>query len=286
MSKSPTPWLDHAIAMLGQKEVRGAGDNPAILSCFADCGHPQVDHDETAWCAALVGACLTRAGYPTPPTATSLMARSYLSYGRKIEAPEVGAIAVWARGKPPSGHVNIVARVNGDGTVTCIDGNLGDKVAYSTRRADTALAFRMPVAATRRALIDAGSLEMVAASVLRRGSVAALGVGTSVTAVKEAMMAPPVPAVDSVVSAVAGSPTPLEMVEATIPPLDVQSITEQLTLFQGIVEAAGAVWHLVAANPWLSVACAGALFGTGVAAAIERHRIARAAAGAPVTAQT
>ena len=56
------PWLAAAWAELGQREVRGSADNARISALFRDAGQTAALHDEVAWCAAFVGACLERAG--------------------------------------------------------------------------------------------------------------------------------------------------------------------------------------------------------------------------------
>jgi uncharacterized protein (TIGR02594 family) len=57
------------------------------------------------------------------------MARSYLKYGTKLDKPRPGCIAIWPRGKPPSGHVGFVVSVDETaGTVKTIEGNVSNKV--------------------------------------------------------------------------------------------------------------------------------------------------------------
>ena len=95
-------WLAHAWAELGQHETPGSETNPHIRAFFADAGQPEVSSDETAWCAAFLGACLQRAGIPP---SGSLLARSYLTWG-ELTLPRLGAIAVFSRdGDPTLGHV-------------------------------------------------------------------------------------------------------------------------------------------------------------------------------------
>jgi hypothetical protein len=42
-------WLALARSEIGTKEAPGTGDNPAVVRMYADAGHPEVKHDETAW---------------------------------------------------------------------------------------------------------------------------------------------------------------------------------------------------------------------------------------------
>jgi uncharacterized protein (TIGR02594 family) len=143
---SEPAWLKEAITHIGLKEVSGRADNPTIVQFYKDCGHDEIEHDETAWCAAFVGACLKHAGKPTSaPTDLNLLARSYLKYGKKLTQPVPGCIAVWPRGKPPSGHVGFVVKVNeANGTIKTIEGNVGNQVQWGTHRITDALGYRWP----------------------------------------------------------------------------------------------------------------------------------------------
>src|SRR5690349_24139317 len=105
------PWLELAEAEKGTKEIAGAGDNPAILAYYVEAGHKEAEHDETPWCAAFVGAMLKRAGYPNTG---SLSARSYLTYGTKLDTPREGCIVVMRRGNSAwEGHVGFFVSDNG-----------------------------------------------------------------------------------------------------------------------------------------------------------------------------
>lgn len=120
--KSDPPWLKAAFKDIGLREIAGAKHNLRVVEMFRKAGHPSVSNDETAWCAAAMGCWLVEG---ESKGSGSLMARSYLKYGRALDTSKKlprGAIAVWPRGEPPSGHVNIV--IGDDGTtLTCIGGN-------------------------------------------------------------------------------------------------------------------------------------------------------------------
>ncbi len=138
-------WLQEAISNLGTAEIAGKANNPAIMQFYRDCGHDEIEFEDTAWCAAFCGAMLKRAGKPTPPVATNLMARSYLKYGTALDKPVPGAIAIWPRGKPPSGHVGIVVSVDEQaGTIRTIEGNASDQVKYRNHKIGEALGYRWP----------------------------------------------------------------------------------------------------------------------------------------------
>jgi uncharacterized protein (TIGR02594 family) len=102
---SEPAWLQKARNEDGTVEAAGKANNPRIVEYFIDIGSKFRD-DETAWCAAFVGACLKRAGQPHTG---STMARSYLNYGQKLDNPKIGAIVVLKRGNDPTfGHVGFV----------------------------------------------------------------------------------------------------------------------------------------------------------------------------------
>lgn len=123
-------WLAHAFGDLRLHELAGKRHEPRILEMYRKAGHPEIDNDETAWCAAAVGAWLHDGGCKNTG---SLMARSYEKYGRRLDKSKTlprGAICVWPRGNPPSGHVNLLLHDDGE-YLTCIGGNQGDMVSIA-----------------------------------------------------------------------------------------------------------------------------------------------------------
>lgn len=136
-------WLAYAWAEVGQKELSGARHNRRILGFFKQVGHGAIKRDETAWCAAFVGACLERAGLRCT---RSLMARSYLSWGDDAAEREnvLGAVAVFSRGSNPAhGHVGFYLGGNRD-TVWVLGGNQSNSVRVSAYPRARLLALRWP----------------------------------------------------------------------------------------------------------------------------------------------
>lgn len=138
MAKAPK-WLELALAEVGVKEWPGTKSNPTVVDYFVDSVKVKAA-DSVPWCAAFVGAMLARAGIKP---SGSLMARSYETWGVKLKTPRPGAIAVWPRGRPPSGHVNIVVELRG-GVVMCVGGNQSDAVNVKQYRVSQAIGFRWP----------------------------------------------------------------------------------------------------------------------------------------------
>ena len=134
-------WLAAAWAELGQREVRGSADNARIVRLFRDAGQTAQHHDEVAWCAAFVGACLERAGLKST---RSLMARSYLGWGEALEEGCVGAVAVLSRGTDPSaGHVGFLLGESG-GQIYLLGGNQSDAVTVAAFPKARLLGVRWP----------------------------------------------------------------------------------------------------------------------------------------------
>jgi hypothetical protein len=74
----------------------------------------------------------------------SLAARSFLSWGRKVERPYRGCVVVFERGaKPWQGHVGFVEKVSA-ASVWSLGGNQGDAVNVRRYRRSTVLGFREP----------------------------------------------------------------------------------------------------------------------------------------------
>lgn len=141
MSRSLTgpEWLHLARKEIGTKEIPGPRSNPTVEQYFVDSVSKRYG-DEVSWCAAFVGACLVRAGRKS---SGSLLARSYLKYGRKLKEPIPGAIGVWPRGKSWQGHVGIVDSVE-DNYVWLISGNQQDAVTRA-RYPKRNLGYRWPL---------------------------------------------------------------------------------------------------------------------------------------------
>lgn len=137
------PWMPVAWTEFGQSEIAGAGTNPRIAAYFRRAGHPEIRDDETAWCAAFVGACLEDAGLKST---RSLAARSYLTWGAAIEQPVPGAVTVLSRGSDPSlGHVGFLAGFT-DARVYLLGGNQSDSVSIAAFDRSRVLGFRLPSA--------------------------------------------------------------------------------------------------------------------------------------------
>lgn len=136
-------WLLPAWLEFGQREIAGRADNPRIMAMFRDAGHPGVDHDEAAWCAGFVGACLHRAGQAR---SGSLMARSYLNWGTPLDLGRLGAIAVFRRGgNPVLGHVGFLVG-EAAGHVFVLGGNQGNAVTVARIAKTELLGLRWPSA--------------------------------------------------------------------------------------------------------------------------------------------
>lgn len=125
-----------ARAELGTYEWRD-GHNPIVVQYFSDSGHSWVKDDETAWCAAFVGAMLERSDIPSTK---ALNARSYLDWGNPvaIEDAQPGDVVVFSRGNPNGwqGHVAFFVEYAGD-KIKVLGGNQSNQVTealYSKSR--------------------------------------------------------------------------------------------------------------------------------------------------------
>jgi len=119
------------------------GHNPKVLQYFKDVGHAWVKDDETAWCAAFVGAMLKRAGMAHTG---KLNARSYLDWGEEVEHLDEaieGDIVVFWRGSPDSwqGHVGFYVR-HDEAYVYVLGGNQGNQVNVRPYKRDRLLGVR------------------------------------------------------------------------------------------------------------------------------------------------
>lgn len=92
------------------------------------------------WCAAFMNMVLERTGNKRGP---SDLARSFASYGQRIPAPQVGALAVMSRG-PRGGHVGVISGIDPKGNVIVVSGNYNHTVAEAVYPRSRILAYVMP----------------------------------------------------------------------------------------------------------------------------------------------
>lgn len=135
------PWLQAAWAEFGVREIPGKEDAPEILRYFRDAGDTNVETEATPWCAAFLGAMLKRAGYAGTG---SLLARSYLDWGDRLDDARFGAVAVLSRGDDPNaGHVGFLLS-DTNGKLYLLGGNQGDAVTVASFDKARLLGLRWP----------------------------------------------------------------------------------------------------------------------------------------------
>lgn len=104
MKQDQTPWLTVARGELGVQEIPGAADNPRVveyLHATTNLDEATRSNDETSWCSAFVNWCMQQVGIQGTKHA---LARSWQGWGRHIDQPYVGCIAVFKR-EGGFGHV-------------------------------------------------------------------------------------------------------------------------------------------------------------------------------------
>ena len=96
-----------ALQFYGTAAIPGGLSNPLVLGFFQKSGHPEITNDDTAWCSAFINSIARQLG---APSSGSLAARSWLTIGTGVPAPQFGDIAVFWRDAPKGtlGHVGIV----------------------------------------------------------------------------------------------------------------------------------------------------------------------------------
>jgi uncharacterized protein (TIGR02594 family) len=99
-------WIEIAAKELHIRELPNDPDNPRIVEYLKSTtlGIPDNDQDETPWCSAFVNWCMEQVNLKGT---NSAQARSWLTWGKKLEQPKLGCIVVFSRPPNPShGHVS------------------------------------------------------------------------------------------------------------------------------------------------------------------------------------
>ena len=125
------------------------GNNPKVVAYFKDSGNPGVKDDETAWCAAFVGAMLRRAGVKSTG---ALNARSYLDWGTPVDRKNAlpGDVVIFKRGSSSwQGHVAFFVKDRG-ALIDVLGGNQSNAVNVKGYQAAALLGIRRPPKATAK----------------------------------------------------------------------------------------------------------------------------------------
>jgi uncharacterized protein (TIGR02594 family) len=148
-------WMALAAAHLGVSEVKGKSHATEVLSYWKDIKRSGIKDDETAWCAAFVGAKLERAGKRSTRFES---AASYELWGTRIAKPVQGAVAVLSH------HVAFVAGIRSDGRMMLLGGNQGDAVTIAAFDPKAIKSYRWP----KNTPVPADNLPVYKTSVLAK----------------------------------------------------------------------------------------------------------------------
>lgn len=258
---------------VGTQEIPGKAHNKVILQMWKDAGHEEIIDDETSWCSGSMCSAAFRAGMPFPPVNVNTMARSWLTWGVRVDRKDVqpGDVAVWPRGNPagPYGHVNIVEEVTKDRRkVICIGGNQGgmsggDAITRAKpRMISEAVDFRRGVAATIPALREAGSTTIKNAD--RKEKLGIIAVFLT-------------PIVEG-----------FRYVTGMFGPIDVPTfatLPEGLSWWQTILGTANGIADYALAHPWLAATIIAGLALWGISRLEKTGRVAEHATGIPIAAE-
>jgi len=120
-------FLQKAFLEMNVKEVKGKNHNPRILQ-YHNSTKLKASTDEVPWCSAFVNF-ITK-GYGIKGT-ESAMARSWETWGKKLDKPIPGCIVIFSRGVNPTyGHVAFYLYENKK-NIFCIGGNQNDSVSIA-----------------------------------------------------------------------------------------------------------------------------------------------------------
>lgn len=147
-------WLQEARKYLGVREIPGVNHHPLIVGWWKKIKRGGIKTDEVPWCAAFVGAMLEDCGIISSRFES---AKSYLTWGRSLPQPCLGAIAVLER--QGGGHVGFVVGRDGQGRILLLGGNQSDEVNIRAFPVSRIVGYRWPMAVP---LIDQAILPVIA----------------------------------------------------------------------------------------------------------------------------
>lgn len=127
-------------AGIGASTLTGTFGAPSWLAIAEGYKGTNPTRKNRLWCADFMNLVLAQSG---AKTSKSSMARSFANYGTRLSGPQIGAIAVLARGKR-GGHVGIVKGIDARGNPIIISGNHGRRVGEGTYARNRVIAYVWP----------------------------------------------------------------------------------------------------------------------------------------------
>lgn len=132
-------WVRIARKYEGLREIKGALHEPVIVGWLKKLGSWWRD-DEQPWCGTFAAAVVSEAGMKPP--AAWYRAKAWLSWGKALSGPTVGAVVVFER--QGGGHVGFIVGIDDKGNLMVIGGNQGDAVRISPFARSRVLGYRWP----------------------------------------------------------------------------------------------------------------------------------------------
>jgi len=140
LESNNTGVLAKAESMIG---LDARKDRQVLKQKMSEANGQTVDPARIPWCAAWANMVLSQAGMETTG---SLMARSFLAWGKATKAPNIGDVVVMRRGRNRNnGHVGFFyafVDVNGAKMVAVLGGNQGKEVRISYYPISKVIAYR------------------------------------------------------------------------------------------------------------------------------------------------
>jgi uncharacterized protein (TIGR02594 family) len=140
LESNNTGVLAKAESMIG---LDARKDRQVLKQKLSEANGQTVDPARIPWCAAWANMVLSEAGMETTG---SLMARSFLAWGKATKAPSIGDVVVMRRGRNRNnGHVGFFyafVDINGAKMIAVLGGNQGKEVRISYYPISKVIAYR------------------------------------------------------------------------------------------------------------------------------------------------
>ena len=152
-------WLSIMRAFIGLQELPGTGSNPVILQWARDLKVPHwYDDDDKPWCALAINRMLMAARLPVARGDKSiaaegydlLRAKTFETYGRKLDIPAYGCILVFSR--PEGAHVGFYLGERKD-AYCVLGGNQTNRISIAWVKKDRLVAMRWPEGTTEEPVL-------------------------------------------------------------------------------------------------------------------------------------